>query len=248
MKSMRMPRLAAQARVTALMYSGPLSHRIASGLPRHSMIRSSEHITRSDGSEKSTSIPKPSRLKSSITLNRRMLRPSATWPILVLQSFMRAINDASMPPYFARHRTWRCRCRARGTAPVPGCRLWLAEGVAFSFKRRELSTPSCAKRNSGAFENLGFRLSSLGPVHVLPATRIAHAQQPQRLFLESYIQAERKIMTIATPGVKKSMSLVNFRRNLNPGGWYGFGRLLSNRIFPIAMEFLMPTPPTKPKL
>jgi len=39
------------------MYSGPLSHRMASGLPRHSMIRSSERITRSDGSEKSTSIP-----------------------------------------------------------------------------------------------------------------------------------------------------------------------------------------------
>src|SRR5471032_3583681 len=33
-------------------------------------------MTRSDGSEKSTSIPKPSRLKSSITLNSRMLRPS----------------------------------------------------------------------------------------------------------------------------------------------------------------------------
>ena len=59
-------RLAAHASVTALMYSGPLSQRIASGLPRHSMIRSSDLMTRSDGSEKSTSIPKPSRLPSRI--------------------------------------------------------------------------------------------------------------------------------------------------------------------------------------
>jgi len=77
-ESMRMPRLAAQAKVTALMYSGPLSQRIAFGLPRHSIIRSSDLMTRSDGSEKSTSMPKPSRLKSSMTLNKRMLRPSAS--------------------------------------------------------------------------------------------------------------------------------------------------------------------------
>jgi len=44
--------------------------------PRHSIIRSSDLMTRSDGSEKSTSIPKPFRLKPSITLDRRMRRPS----------------------------------------------------------------------------------------------------------------------------------------------------------------------------
>ena len=43
---MRMPRLAAQAKVTALMYSGPLSQRMTRGLPRHSMILSSDRITR----------------------------------------------------------------------------------------------------------------------------------------------------------------------------------------------------------
>jgi len=59
MKSIRTPRFVAHAKVTALMYSGPLSHRMDSGLPRHSMILSSDRITRSDGSEKSTSIANP---------------------------------------------------------------------------------------------------------------------------------------------------------------------------------------------
>jgi hypothetical protein len=62
MKSMRILRLAAWANVTALMYSGPLPQRIAFGLPRHSIIRSRDLMTRSDGSEKSTLIPKLSRL------------------------------------------------------------------------------------------------------------------------------------------------------------------------------------------
>jgi hypothetical protein len=35
MKSMRMPRFAAHPKVTALMYSEPLSQRMASGFPRH---------------------------------------------------------------------------------------------------------------------------------------------------------------------------------------------------------------------
>ncbi|AZU14000.1 hypothetical protein AC611_22105 [Xanthomonas phaseoli pv. phaseoli] len=61
------------------MYSGPLSQRITAGLPRHSMICSSDRITRADGSDRSTSIPSPSRLKSSSTLNSRKLRPSANW-------------------------------------------------------------------------------------------------------------------------------------------------------------------------
>ena len=58
----------------SLMYSGPLSTRMVPGLPRHSMIRSRYEegqktiweiafptigMTRSAGSEKSTSIPKP---------------------------------------------------------------------------------------------------------------------------------------------------------------------------------------------
>ena len=36
-------------------------------------------MTRSDGSEKSTLMPRPTRLKSSIPLNRRMLRQALNW-------------------------------------------------------------------------------------------------------------------------------------------------------------------------
>jgi hypothetical protein len=76
---LRMPRLVVQACVTALMYSGPLSHRMALGAPsRHSMIFSNYRITRSDGNEKSTSMAMPSRLKSSTALSSRMLRPLAS--------------------------------------------------------------------------------------------------------------------------------------------------------------------------
>jgi hypothetical protein len=74
------------------MYSGPLSQRILSGLPRHAMICSSERMTRSDGKEKSTSMFSPSRLKSSITLNSRMLRPSESW------SCMKSIDHTSLIP------------------------------------------------------------------------------------------------------------------------------------------------------
>lgn len=55
-----------------LRYSGPLSHRMARGFPRQPMICLSVRITRSDGNEKSTSMPSASRLKSSITLNTRI--------------------------------------------------------------------------------------------------------------------------------------------------------------------------------
>lgn len=75
----------------SLMYSGPLSTLIVLGLPRHSMILSRYEegqkmiweivfptigVTRSAGSEKSTSIPSPSRLKSSRTFSKRNARPS----------------------------------------------------------------------------------------------------------------------------------------------------------------------------
>jgi hypothetical protein len=108
MKSMRIPCLATQPNVTALMYSGPLSQRIAFGLPRHSMILSSDLITRSDGSEKSTSIPKPSRLKSSMTLNRRMLRPSASWSCMksIDQLWLIAVGTANGSG-FSRTKRWR---------------------------------------------------------------------------------------------------------------------------------------------
>lgn len=57
MCSVRMPWRQAQFSNVALMYSGPFSQRITSGLPRQAMICVSIRITRYDGSEKSTSIP-----------------------------------------------------------------------------------------------------------------------------------------------------------------------------------------------
>jgi hypothetical protein len=56
MKSMPIRCAAAQGGVTSLMNSGPLSQQDAFRLPRYAMIRSSYRITRSDGSEKSTSL------------------------------------------------------------------------------------------------------------------------------------------------------------------------------------------------
>ncbi len=41
------------------MFSGPLSHRITSGLPRQGMICFKARIARSEGSKKSTSMPRP---------------------------------------------------------------------------------------------------------------------------------------------------------------------------------------------
>lgn len=56
-----------------VMYSGPLSQRLATSLPRHSLIRFRARITRAESSNRSTSIPSPSQLKSFSTLNRRKL-------------------------------------------------------------------------------------------------------------------------------------------------------------------------------
>ncbi len=61
------------------------------GFPRQPMICFSVRMTRSDGNKKSTSMPGASRLKSSITLNTRMLRPSASW------SCMKSIDHAWFP-------------------------------------------------------------------------------------------------------------------------------------------------------
>ena len=60
----------------SLMYSGALSTLMVPGLPRHSMILSKLRMTRSAGNEKSTSMPSPSRLKSSSTFSSRNARPS----------------------------------------------------------------------------------------------------------------------------------------------------------------------------
>ena len=69
-------RFSAHSSSVPLMYSGPLSTRMVPGLPRHSMILSRLRITHSAGKEKSTSMPRPSRLKSSKTFSSRNARPS----------------------------------------------------------------------------------------------------------------------------------------------------------------------------
>jgi hypothetical protein len=57
-----MPASLAQFWTAPLIFSGPLSQRITRGLPRYSMTLFKALMTRSDGSEKSISIPKASRL------------------------------------------------------------------------------------------------------------------------------------------------------------------------------------------
>jgi hypothetical protein len=73
-----------------LMYSGPLSTLMVPGLPRHSMILSRLRMTRSAGSEKSTSMPSPSRLKSSSTFSSRNCRPSPS------RSAMKSIDQVML--------------------------------------------------------------------------------------------------------------------------------------------------------
>ena len=54
------PAFSAQAVMVEPMYSGPLSHLISDGFPRHSMICCSALMIRSQGREKSTSMPSTS--------------------------------------------------------------------------------------------------------------------------------------------------------------------------------------------
>lgn len=72
----RIPQSSAQRRIVLLVFSDLLSQCMTLGLPRQPMICFKVRITRSLGSEKSTAIPSASRLKSSITLNKRRLLPS----------------------------------------------------------------------------------------------------------------------------------------------------------------------------
>lgn len=60
-----------------LVYSGPVSQRIALGFPFHSMSCSSTLTTRMAGIEKSTSMVSASRLKPEMTFSRRTESPAA---------------------------------------------------------------------------------------------------------------------------------------------------------------------------
>lgn len=71
----RIPRLSAHSFSSLQMNSGPLSILTASGFPRHKMILFNSFTTRWPLIEVSIAIPKASRLKSSITLRVRNLRP-----------------------------------------------------------------------------------------------------------------------------------------------------------------------------
>lgn len=76
----------------SLMYSGPLSQRIALGLPRHSITCSGARVTRSDDSEQSTATPKPARLKSSIRLKAHKVWPSES------ESCIKSIDPVPLMP------------------------------------------------------------------------------------------------------------------------------------------------------
>ena len=76
---MLIPCFSAHSNSLPLIYSGPLSTRIVSGFPRHSMIRLRLRMTLLAGREKSTSMPSPSRLKSSSTFNSVGTRPPSQW-------------------------------------------------------------------------------------------------------------------------------------------------------------------------
>ena len=68
-----------------------------SGLPRRPMIRLMLRITRSEGSERSTSMPSPSPLKSSCTFSSRNARPSPNRSAMksIDQVVLRATGTAS---------------------------------------------------------------------------------------------------------------------------------------------------------
>jgi len=73
---MATPCFSAHSSSLPLIYSGPLPTLVVPGLPRHSMMRFRLRMTRSADSEKSTSIPRPSQLKSSGTFSNRNALPS----------------------------------------------------------------------------------------------------------------------------------------------------------------------------
>ena len=70
---------------------------MVSGLPRRPMIRLMLRITRSEGSERSTSMPSPSPLKSSCTFSSRNARPSPNRSAMksIDQVILRASGTAS---------------------------------------------------------------------------------------------------------------------------------------------------------
>lgn len=96
----------------SLLYFGPLSTLIVLGLPRHSMIQFGQRITRSAGREKFTSIPIPSRLKSSSTFGRRNARPSPS------RSAMKSIDP--LPGGACLHAREGVRFGRSGTASASG--------------------------------------------------------------------------------------------------------------------------------
>lgn len=105
-KSSLMPCFFAQTDNIEPVYSGPLSQLIGSApltCPRFSMIVFNTRVTRAAGSDKSTSMPDASWLKSSITLKVRMLRPSANW------SGMKSIDQTSLR--VLRTASGSCICR-----------------------------------------------------------------------------------------------------------------------------------------
>ena len=90
---MAIPLFSAHISSLRQMYSGALSPRLVLGVLRHSTILSKLRITRSTGSEKSTLLPSPSRLKSYRTFSSRNARPAPSR--LAMKSIDHAMLGAS---------------------------------------------------------------------------------------------------------------------------------------------------------
>ncbi|EED67733.1 hypothetical protein CtesDRAFT_PD2679 [Comamonas testosteroni KF-1] len=97
---MRMPWQLSQCSNVALMYSGPSSQRITSGLPRQAMICVSTQFTRYEGREKSTFCESfRDDLSLDLLLDVHLAKPLVLFP----QLFHASMSDASMPQKLACH-------------------------------------------------------------------------------------------------------------------------------------------------
>ena len=117
------PCFSARFSSVSLIYAGPVSTRTVPGLPRHSMILSKYEegqktiweivfptigMTLSAGKEKSTSMPSPSRLKSSGTFSNRNALPSPRRSAMKsIDQVMFGASGTANASGFSRFNQWR---------------------------------------------------------------------------------------------------------------------------------------------
>ena len=152
-----MPRFSINAPIVKLMYSGPLSQQIVIACPRHLIIWSSNQTRRAARRGKSYSIPKFSRLKSSITLNRRILRTSHSWLWMISIDQVSLIdigtdNDSGLA--LVSHFFGLIRKFNPSSRYIRYTRLWFQPNpLAFPTQRQEAKAkaPSCVGSQSARF-------------------------------------------------------------------------------------------------